>query len=547
MPKILIIGGVAGGASAAARLRRLDEHAEIILFERGEHISFANCGLPYYIGSVIVDRDDLLVQTPQSFRSRFNIDVRVKTEALAINPEAKTVTVRDGTTNTTYTEPYDKLLLAPGAEPVRPPIPGADFPRVFTLRNMADTDRIKAYMQAHAPQSAVVIGGGYIGVEMAENLKNAGLSVSIVELADQLIAPIDIDMACDVHHYVRRCGISLYLRNAVQSIAEDANGLRVQITDGELHADMAIMAIGVRPENKLAKEAGLSIGPRGGIVTDAHMRSSDAHIYAVGDAVETEDFVTGQKAVIPLAGPANKQGRIAADNICGIPSAYSGTQGSAILKIFDLTVAATGVNEKTARRLQLNYDKVFLWLPGHAGYYPGANSNALKVIFEKESGRILGAQMVGYYGVDKRCDVLATAIRAGMSARDLTQLELCYAPPYSSAKDPVNMAGFVIENLLTGKVKQIHWHDVATLPRDGSATLLDVRTKGEAANGMIEGFTNIPLDELRARIGDLNPDNPVYLHCHSGTRSYIAARILSQHGFETYNLSGGYRLYKSCS
>ncbi|MCL2811103.1 MAG: FAD-dependent oxidoreductase [Clostridia bacterium] len=547
MSKIIIVGGVAGGASAAARLRRLDEHAKIVMFERGEHISFANCGLPYYIGGAIADRNELLLQTPESFYRHFNVDVRALSEVLSVDPAAKTVTVKDLAKGETYAEPYDKLILAPGAGPIKPPLTGVDLSRVFTLRNVADTDHIKAYIQEKSPQSAVVVGGGYIGVEMAENLKDAGLDVSIVEMSNQVIAPLDIDMACDVHHYLEQSGVSLYLNNGVQAITEDAGGLTLRLADRAIRADLVIVAVGVRPENKLAKDAGLATGERGGVVVDEHMRTSNEHVYAVGDVVEVTDLITRQKSMIPLAGPANKQGRIAADHICGLDSRYIGTQGSAILKVFDMTVATTGINEKTAKRLNLNYDKVFVWLPGHAGYYPGAQSTSTKVIFEKETGRILGAQMVGFYGVDKRCDVLATAIRAGMTAFDLTRLELCYAPPYSSAKDPVNMAGFVIENLLTGKVKQIHWHDVDALPRDGSVTLLDVRSPQEFMWGRIKGFENIPLDSLRGRIGELDSSKPVYVHCHSGMRSYIAARILSQNGFDAYNLSGGYRLYNSAT
>jgi len=545
MTKILIVGGVAGGASAAARLRRLDETAEIIMFERGEHISFANCGLPYYIGGTIKDRDELLLQTPESFYRRFNIEVRVKNEVLSIDPVSKNITAMDLLTNRTYTETYDKLVLAPGAAPIKPPIPGVDSSRVFTLRNVTDTDHIKAYIEKDKPKNAAVVGGGFIGIEMAENLKNAGLNVSVIELSDQVIAPLDIDMACDVHHYLQKQGVSLYLNNGLQKITEQNGKLRLELKSGVLEVDMLILAIGVKPESGLAKDAGLNVNNRGAIIVDKYMRTSNPDIYAVGDAVEVIDFVTGQPAMIPLAGPANKQGRIAADNICGISSVYNGTQGSSILKIFDMAVASTGINEKTAKRLNLNYDKVFVWLPGHAGYYPGAKSTSTKVIFEKETGKILGAQMAGFYGVDKRCDVLATAIRARMTAFDLTKLEFCYAPPYSSAKDPVNMAGFVIENLLTEKVKQFHWHDVDVLPRDGSVTLLDVRSEWEAVNGKIKGFINIPLDSLRNRINELDKTKPVYAHCHSGMRSYIAARILTQNGFDVYNLSGGYRLYNA--
>jgi len=549
MSKTLIIGGVAGGASAAARLRRLDEHAEIMMFERSGYISFANCGFPYYIGGKIVDRGELLLQTPESFHSRFRVDVRVFSEVLSIDRAMKTVTVKNLRTGDIYLESYDKLILAPGAEPIKPPIPGSDSSRVFTLRSVADTDKIKGYIHENRPQSVAVVGGGFIGIEMAENLMGAGLEVSVIELADQVIAPLDIDMACDIHHYLRQCGVSLYLNNGLRSVAEKNGKLTLALSNGSdgsngsLETDMLIMAIGQKPESGLAKVAGLDLNHSGGILVDKHMRTCDPDIYAVGDAVEVVDFVTGRPVMIPLAGPANKQGRIAADNICGIPSAYQGTQGSSVLKIFDMTAAATGVNEKTAKRLNLDYDKAFVWLPGHAGYYPGAQPASTKVIFEKGTGKIWGAQMVGFFGVDKRCDVLATAIRAGMTAFDLTQLELCYAPPYSSAKDPVNMAGFVIENLLTGKVKQFHWHDVDALPRDGSVTLLDVRTEWEAAYGGIEGFVNIPLEDLRGRIGELDRAKPVYAHCHSGARSYMAARILSQNGFDVYHLGGGYRLY----
>jgi len=542
MGKIVIVGGVAGGATAAARLRRLDEHAEITMLERGEHISFANCGLPYHVGGAI-GREDLLLQTPESFHHRFRVDVRVRSEALSIDRNAKTITVRDSAK--TYTQAYDKLILSPGGAPIVPPVAGIDSPRVFTVRNMADIDRITSFIEEHRPRSAAVVGGGFIGVEMAENLKEAGLDVSVIELSDQVIAPLDIDMACDVHRHLWTRGVSLYLNNGLRNITEHRDGLELTLHNGALEADMLILAIGVKPETGLAKNAGLELNPRGGIVVDEHMRSSDPDIYAVGDAAEVTDFVTGQAAMIPLAGPANKQARVAADHICGINSEYTGTQGSAIIKVFDMTVAATGTNEKIARRLNLDYDKIFLWLPGHAGYYPGSKSMSMKVIFERESGKILGAQIVGFDGVDKRCDILAVAIRAGMAARDLTRLELCYAPPYSSAKDPVNMAGFAIENVIAGKVRNIHWHDVDALPRDGSATLLDVRTPYEFRQGHIDGFINFPLDSLRDRMGELNPSKPVYAHCHSGMRSYIAARILTQNGFAVYNLSGGYRLYDS--
>lgn len=547
--KTLIVGGVAGGASAAARLRRLDETAEIILFERGEYISFANCGLPYYIGGEITDKEALTLQTPGSFRARFNVDVRVQSEVISIDPAAKTVTVKKTGTEETYTENYDRLILSMGAYPVMPNIEGIGSDKVFTLRNIPDTYRIKDYIEQKNPRSAAVVGGGYIGVEMAENLHNAGLSVTIVEMVDQVIAPLDYDMASDVHRHIESKGVRLMLGNAVRSIRDDGSTLYVALNSGEIEADMLIMAVGVLPETKIAKDAGLTVNQRGSIVVNSRMQTSDPFVYAVGDAVEVVDFVTGQKAFIPLAGPANKQGRIAADNICGNKtspeSEYTGTQGSAILKVFDLTVATTGVNEKTAKKLGLDYDKSFTYSASHASYYPGAVNMSVKVLFEKGSGKILGAQIVGYDGTDKRCDVIATAIRFGATAADLTKLELCYAPPYSSAKDPVNMAGFVIENLLTGKVKNFHWHDVSGLPRDGSVTLLDTRTKMEYENGHIDGFTNIPLDSLRGQLDSLDKTKPVYVTCQVGLRGYIACRILSQNGFDCYNLSGGYRLYHS--
>ena len=543
--KTVIVGGVAGGASAAARLRRLDESAEIVMFERGEYISFANCGLPYYIGGEIVKKSALTLQTPQSFRSRFNVDVRVNSEVTAIDRAAKTVTVNSKERGE-YTESYDKLILSPGAAPIVPNMEGADLDRVFTLRNIPDTIKIKEYVEEEFPGSAVVVGGGYIGVEMAENLKKAGVEVTIVELADHVIAPLDYDMACDVHRLLRENGVTLILQNGVQSIAEEGSKLKVTLSSGQVETDMVILAVGVRPDTALAKEAGLTLNPRGAIVVDEHMLTSDPDIYAVGDAVEITDFVTGQKGYIPLAGPANKQGRIAADNICGIPSVYKNTQGSSILKVFDMTVATTGVNERTAKAAGLNYDKVYTYSNSHASYYPGSTGMSIKTIYEKGTGRILGAQIVGFDGVDKRCDVLATAIRAGMTASDLCDLELCYAPPFGSAKDPVNFVGYVIENTLSGQVKNFFWDDVASLPRDGSVTLLDVRTDSERANGQyIEGFLHIPVDELRQRAGELDKSKPVYIHCRTGLRSYVACRMLAGMGFDCYNLSGGWRLYES--
>ena len=541
MMKTIIIGGVAGGATAAARLRRLDEKAEIIILERGEYVSFANCGLPYYIGGVITDREDLTLQTPESFKGRFNIDVRVLNEAVKINPDTKTITVKNLRTGETYEETYDNLILSMGAEPIRPNIEGADGSNVFTLRNIPDTLKIKHYIDTAKPRSAVVIGGGYIGVEMAENLAQAGLKVSIVELADHLIASLDFDMAADVHRYIKSKGIYLHLNNGVKAI----NGNTVILQNGEITADMIIMSVGVRPETTIAKDAGIELNQRGSIVVGSKMQTNIPNIYAVGDAVEVEDFITKKPAFIPLAGPANKQGRIAADHIAGYESVYTGTQGSAVLKLFDMTVATTGLNEKSATAAGIDYDKTYTYSASHATYYPGAAQMSIKALWDKKTHKIIGAQIVGFDGVDKRMDVLASAIRFGAKITDLTTLELCYAPPFSSAKDPVNMLGFVAENIVSGKLKQFFWHDVENLARDGSVFLLDTRTPYEVMYGKIDGFVNIPLDSLRQRINEIPKDKPVYVHCHSGLRSYLACRILTGNGYDCYNLAGGWRLYES--
>jgi NADPH-dependent 2,4-dienoyl-CoA reductase/sulfur reductase-like enzyme/rhodanese-related sulfurtransferase len=543
--KILIVGGVAGGTSAAARLRRLDEQAEIILFERGPYISFANCGLPYYIGGRITDRSELELQTPEDFYDRFCVDVRVREEVLSIDRFRGTVTVKSYNTGKTYMESYDQLILSPGAEPIRPDIEGINLEKVFTLRTIPDAVKIRAYIDKAHPKSAAVIGGGSIGVEMAENLRNAGLEVTLIEMLDQVIPPIDYEMACLVHRYLRDRGIKLIFKNGVKSIAKEGDALRVSLNEGSLETDMLIMAVGVRPDSGLAREAGLKLNERGCIVVSPDMRTSDPHIYAVGDAVEITDFVTGSKGFAALAGPANKQGRIAAGSICAQIEIYRGTQGSAIFKIFDMTIASTGINEKTARRLTLNYDKSYTFSPSHAGYYPGAREMAVKIIYDRKDGKLLGAQIVGFDGVDKRCDVLATAIRGRMTVFDLAELELCYAPPFSSAKDPVNMAGFVAENVISGRVQNFHWHDVEKLPKDGSVQFVDVRTEREYIKGSLCGFINIPLDELRNRIDELDKNKPVYVICRTGLRGYIAARILAQHGFDVFNLSGGSRLYEA--
>lgn len=542
--KVVIIGGVAGGATAAARIRRLDEQAEILVFERSGFVSYANCGLPYYIGGRIEDEQDLTLQTPESFRQRFNVRIHVRHEVTAIHPDKKTVTVKDLTSGTVFTETYDKLLLSPGARPIKPDFAGVESDRIFTLRTVEDTLKIKAYLTTRRPQSAVVVGGGFIGIEVAENLRACGVNVTLVEAAGQLMAPFDRDMAAFLHAGLRKNGIGLLLGRMVEGFADTDGGIDVRLKDaGTLHADMAVLAIGVVPETGLAKAAGLELGIKGSIAVNDRMETSVPDIYAVGDAVQIRNFVTGADTLISLAGPANKQGRIAADNICGGDSRYTGGQGSSIIKVFDMTAAVTGINEKTAASLGIETDKVILSPMSHAGYYPGGRLMTMKVLFEKGSYRLLGAQIVGFDGVDKRIDVLATAIRAGMKAYELVDLDLAYAPPYSSAKDPVNMAGYIAENLRNGVVKQWYYEDDDALPRDGSVTLLDTRTPAEYDRGHADGFINIPVDELRDRLGALDRTKPVYVMCQSGLRSYIAGRILTGNGFDAYNFAGGFRFY----
>ena len=542
--KVVIIGGVAGGATAAARIRRLDEQAEIVVFERSGYVSYANCGLPYYIGGVIEDPDALNLQTPESFFSRFRVTMKVRHEVTAIHPERKAVSVKNLETGELFEESYDKLLLSPGAKPTQPRLPGLGSEKIFTLRTVEDTFRIKEYIRAKQPKSAVLAGGGFISLELAENLRELGMDVTIVQRPKQLMNPFDADMAAFIHGEMRKHGVRLALGHTVEGFEEKDSGVDVLLKDeAPLHADMVVLAIGVSPDTGLAKDAGLELGIKGSILVNDRMETSAPDIYAVGDAVQVKHFVTGQDALIALAGPANKQGRIAADNICGGDSRYAGSQGSSVVKVFDLTAAATGVNETNAGKAGLSVDSVVLSPMSHAGYYPGGKVMTMKVVFEKETYRLLGAQIVGYEGVDKRIDVLATAIRAGLKATQLKELELAYAPPYSSAKDPVNMAGFMIENIANGVLKQWHLEDVDKLPRDGSVTLLDTRTVGEYAGGHIDGFTNIPVDELRERLGELDKSKPVYVICQSGLRSYIACRILSGYGFECYNFSGGFRFY----
>ena len=544
--KVVIIGGVAGGATAAARIRRLDEQAEIIVFERSGFISYANCGLPYYIGGTIEDENNLTLQTPESFWRRFRVKVNVHHEVIAIHPDNKTVTVKNLENDKIFTESYDKLLLSPGAKPIKPRFEGIDSDKIFTLRTVEDTLRLKKYTDEYEPKSAVVVGGGFIGIEVAENLHDLGIDITLVEASDQLMAPFDRDMASFIHAEILKNGIHLMLDTMVEGFADTDCGIDVKLKNAStLHTDMVVMAIGVAPETTLAKDAGIKLGIKGSIVVNDKMETSIPDVYAVGDAVQIKNFVTDKDTLISLAGPANKQGRIAADNICGGNSHYNGGQGSSVIKIFDMTAAATGINEKTAKLLGINADKVILSPMSHAGYYPGGKIMTLKVLFEKDTYRLLGAQIVGFDGVDKRIDVLATAIRAGIKAYELTELDLAYAPPYSSTKDPVNMVGYIIENIKNGIVKQWYYEEDEKLPRDGSITLLDTRTPMEYRMGHAKGFINIPVDELRERIDELDKSKPVYIICQSGLRSYIASRILMGNGFDAYNFAGGFRFYNA--
>ena len=542
--KLLIVGGVAGGATAAARARRLDEKAEIILFERGEHISFANCGLPYYIGGVIKSRDDLLVTTAKALADRYNIDIRIFSEVVSIDRKNKQVRVRQFLTGESYKESYDKLILAPGAAPVRPPVQGADPDVLFNLRNIADSERIKTYVDKKRPKSAVVVGGGYIGLEMAENLVERGLKVTILETLDQVMAPLDYEMAAFVHAHLKKNGIELELENSAKSVLKKGNHTVVSTSKGyDIECDLVIFSIGVRPENEIAKEAELELGKRGGIKVDATMRTSDPDIFAVGDAVEIRDFVSGLPTMTALAGPANKQGRIAADNAMGRKSIFKGTQGTSIVKVFDMTVASTGASEKSLQKSNIPYLASYTHSGSHASYYPGARLMAMKLIFSPSSGKLLGAQIVGMEGVDKRIDVLATAIRGSMTVYDLEELELAYAPPYSSAKDPVNIAGFVASNMLKGDVETIYWHELAGLDRKENL-FIDLRNKDELDTaGTIKDALHIPLNELRKRLPDLDRDKSYIPFCAVGIRAYIGHRILVQTGFKSRNLSGGYRTY----
>ena len=539
--KIVIVGGVAGGASAAARARRLSEEAEIILLERGPYVSFANCGLPYHIGGEIADRDRLLVTTPEQLRARFRIDVRTRNEAAGINPAKKEVEIKNLETGKTYHESYDTLVLSPGAEPIRPPIPGIDNPKILTLRNMEDMDRIIKALDGQ--QHATIIGGGYIGLEMAEALLRRGIATALIELAPQVMGPADPEMVSILHQELEINGVDLRLGTSVTGFGESAKGLKLSLSSGEtLETGVAILAIGVKPETALAKAAGLELGPRGGIKVNDRMQTSDQNIYAVGDAVEVTDFVTHQPALIPLAGPANRQGRIAADNIFGRDSRYKDTQGTAICKVFNLAIGMTGLSEKAARRAGIPFEKIYIHPASHASYYPGAAPLSIKMLFNPQTGKVLGAQAVGSDGVDKRIDVFAVAIRAGLTVFDLEELELSYAPPYGSAKDPVNFAGFVAANALRGDVQLCHVADVVNPAPH--CKLLDVRTPGEVAAGTIPGSKNIPVDQLRDRLGELSKEKEYLVFCKVGQRGYLACRILAQNGFKCRNLTGGYTTYQ---
>ena len=541
--KVVIVGGVAGGATAAARLRRLDESAEIVVFERGGYVSYANCGLPYYIGGVIRDRAKLTLQTPESFRRRFNVDVRVRSEVVEIARAEKKVRVREAEGGREYWESYDKLVYAPGAAAIRPAFVG-EGDRIFTLRTMEDTFRLDDFLRAASPARALVVGGGFIGIETAENLAERGVRVTLVQMEDQVMLPFDYDMACILRAQLLGKGIDLRLNSKVTDLRQAGDAVTAQIENASpVTADFAMLAIGVLPETSLAAAAGLTLGRKGALVVDEHMRTSDPDIYAAGDAVQVCDAVTGAPSLVPLAGPANKQGRIAADNIAGIPSVYRGAQGSSVLKVFDMTAAATGLSERAARAAGLDADSALLFSPEHASYYPGGRNMTLKVVYERAGGRILGAQCIGFGGVEKRIDVLATAVRAKMTAEDLTDLDLCYAPPYSSAKDPVNMAGYVIGNIRAGIVRQHTWQDVPALAADPNVLFLDVQTPPEYAAAHIDGAVNIPVDELRSRLGELDKSKTICVNCYSGLRSYIACRILSANGFACSNLAGGIRFY----
>ena len=537
--KVVIVGGVAGGATTATRLRRLNEKAEIIMFERGAFVSFANCGLPYYIGDVIKEKENLLLQTPESFKARFNIDVRIKSEVIKIDNENKKVVVKDLNTNTQYEEKYDKLVLSPGAEPINP-FKEVNSNAIYTLRTVEDSVKIKDYIYQNKPKRVCIIGGGYIGVELAENVKELGLEeITIIEKSSHLIAPLDEDMANFVHNKLIKKGINIILNNGVEKIEYLTNEFNIKLSEGEIYSDLIILCIGVKPETKLAIDAGIEVNSKNSIIVNEYMQTNKKDIYALGDAVQVTNFVTKEPAYIPLAGPANKQARVVANNICGLKGKYDGTLGSSILKIFEYTLAMCGINESTCKLKNIPYKKMIITPYSHATYYPGATQMTIKAIYKPETGEIIGAQMWGKAGVDKIADILATAIRMNMTAEDLSNLELCYAPPFSSAKSPINILGNAIENEIDGLVSNIYIEDVKEKIENNTAIILDVRTDEEYKNGHVANCIHIPLDELRENIGKLNIDSEIYVHCHTGLRSYIACRILSQNGFNVKNIIGG--------
>ena len=545
--KYVIIGAVAGGASTAARLRRMDEHAEIVIFEKGAYISYANCGLPYYIGDVIKDRNALFVQTAAAFNQRFNIDVRTRTEVTAIDPASKTVTAIDQTTGKTYTETYDKLVLSPGAEPIRPPLPGITHEGIFTLRNVTDTDYIKGFIAQKHVKKAVVIGAGFIGLEMAENLHDLGLDVTVIEMGNQILAPLDYPIAAMVQKHIREKGVQLLLNDAVSAFEKQDSGLQVLLKSGTiLDADVVIMSIGVRPDTRLAALAGLKLGEAKGIWVNEYLQTSDPNIYAVGDAIEFSNPITHQSMNTYLAGPANKQGRICANNlVLGNVQKYHGAINTAIVKVFDMTVASAGTASKNLTKAGIQHIVSTTHSGSHAGYFPGARQMSIQIAFAPEDGRLLSAQIAGYEGVDKRIDILSSAIQRKSSIYELTEFEHAYAPPYSSAKDPVNMAGFVAENLLQGRLKVFYWNQFDQITKDD--LLIDVRTKEEFEAGHIENALNIPVDDLRARMHEIDPNKKIYTYCRAGLRGYLAQRILKQNGFNSImNLSGGYQLWEIC-
>ncbi|NLZ25706.1 MAG: CoA-disulfide reductase [Clostridiales bacterium] len=541
--KVLIIGGVAGGATAAARIRRLDEEAEIVVIEKSGFISYANCGLPYYVGGVIDSDESLLLQSPEGFYERYRIDARVNSEAVEIDTFNKQVKIKNLLTNEIYFESYDKLLLSTGAKPVTPEWAGKSD-KVFTLRTVEDALSIRSCIEEERPQSAVIVGGGFIGLEMAENLVHRGVDTTVVEYAEHLLANFDLDMACVVHGALKKKGVKLRLNSKVEKISERQGRPEVFISGAEaVCADIVILSIGVAPDTTLSKSAGIELSDKGAIVVNERMETSKKDVYAVGDSVLIKHFVTGKPAYVPLAGPANRQARVAADNICGLSSQYKGAQGTSVVKLFDMTAASTGLNEKAAKLAGINYEKIIISPPNHATYYPGARIMLIKLLYEKATQKIIGAQIAGYEGVDKRIDVLSTAMRAGMKAAELKDLDLAYAPPFSSAKDPINILGYIADNIERGLVKQAHFEDLEKL-NQCEVTLLDTRTKGEYSRGTVEGFINIPVDSLRERIYELDGSKPVYVLCQSALRSYLACRILAQYGYECYNLSGGYRFYE---